>query len=223
MVDENNEENSWRIEKFVEGLEDMILTLKKESAEQENIDNRSNNDAFVSYVKRKDFLKRYLNTKKVNHASNKVISMQSLPKNNSPELIQNEIYQKVTNRCLEQTREQLFDRTKVSSMEQNDLDLNITDEHNVQEKIVDTMLDMVKNIKQRSIAANQIIKQDIVSAEKSSRMADVNQSQMKVNNDTLSIYNKGAYKCWLWVMLAFVFIIFFYMIMFIKIFKKKSS
>lgn len=47
-------------------------------------------------------------------------------------------------------------------MEQNDLDLNITDEHNVQEKIVDTMLDMVKNIKQRSIAANQIIKQDIV-------------------------------------------------------------
>ncbi|XP_026681777.1 vesicle transport protein USE1-like [Diaphorina citri] len=40
MVDENNEDNSWRIEKFVEGLEDMILTLKKENDEEENMDKR---------------------------------------------------------------------------------------------------------------------------------------------------------------------------------------
>lgn len=229
MVDENNEENNWRIEKFVEGLEDMILTLKKENDEQECMDNRLNNDAIVSYVKRKDFLKGYLNTKKLSSPVKSIISMQSLPKinNTSDSTIPNEIYQKVANRYLERARDQLFDRndssrSEVFSMKQNDLDSVMTDEHKVQEKIVDTMLDMVKNIKQRSVAANQIIKQDIVSSEKSSRLADVNQNQMKTNNDTLGIYNKGAYKCWLWVMLAFVFILFFYMIMFIKLFKKRS-
>ncbi|KAI5748908.1 hypothetical protein M8J76_003191 [Diaphorina citri] len=191
MVDENNEDNSWRIEKFVEGLEDMILTLKKENDEEENMDKRISNDAIVSYVKRKDFLKGFLNTKKVNNTVSKVISMQSLPKvTNSSDPIQNEIYQKVTNRYLEQARDQLFDRSEVSSLKQNDLDSIMTDEHKAQEKIVETMLDMVKNIKQRSVAANHIIKQDILSAERSSRIADVNQSQMRINNNTLGVFNK---------------------------------
>uniref|UniRef100_A0A8D9BGT3 Vesicle transport protein USE1 n=1 Tax=Cacopsylla melanoneura TaxID=428564 RepID=A0A8D9BGT3_9HEMI len=227
MVDENNEENNWRIEKYVEGLEDMILTLKKENDEQdqaEDMDKRLNNDAITSYVKRKDFLKGYLNTKKVNNVVSKVISMQSLPivSDSSDHNIPNEIYQKVTNRYLEQTRDQLFDRSEVFSMKQNDLDSVLGDEHKVQERIVESMLDMVQNIKQRSVAANQIIKQDIASAEKSSCLADVNQDKMRINNDTLGVFNKGAYKCWLWVMLGFVFITFFYMIMFIKLFKKKS-
>uniref|UniRef100_A0A8D8VVA5 Vesicle transport protein USE1 n=1 Tax=Cacopsylla melanoneura TaxID=428564 RepID=A0A8D8VVA5_9HEMI len=155
MVDENNEENNWRIEKYVEGLEDMILTLKKENDEQDQA-------------------------------------------------------------------EDMDKRSEVFSMKQNELDSVLGDEHKVQERIVESMLDMVQNIKQRSVAANQIIKQDIASAEKSSCLADVNQDKMRINNDTLGVFNKGAYKCWLWVMLGFVFITFFYMIMFIKLFKKKS-
>lgn len=55
-----------------------------------------------------------------------------------------------------------FCRSEVSSLKQNDLDSIMTDEHKAQEKIVETMLDMVKNIKQRSVAANHIIKQDIL-------------------------------------------------------------
>ncbi|PSN44733.1 hypothetical protein C0J52_20350 [Blattella germanica] len=59
--------------------------------------------------------------------------------------------------------------------------------------------------------------------EKSSKLADQNFSNLKVESERLEEHSRRACKCWIWVMIAVVLIIFINMVLFMKVMKKRKA
>lgn len=89
-------------------------------------------------------------------------------------------------------------------------DLNeVLDYHkNMQDKIAEEMLKLTGNLKEQSQIANRIIKQDTEVISKSSNITERNFSKLKVESEKLAEHSKRACKCWMWVMLIIVMVLF---------------
>lgn len=78
----------------------------------------------------------------------------------------------------------------------------------MQEKIAEDMLILTRNLKEQSELANKIIKQDTEVATKSAHLTDKNFSKLKVESEKLAEHSRRACKCWMWIMLIIVMVLF---------------
>ncbi|XP_069682270.1 vesicle transport protein USE1 isoform X2 [Periplaneta americana] len=190
-------------------------------------------DTMAEYVRRVTFLKGIIETHKLTNPAEKIVAAQLLSHGpaTSSEGITKEIHQTTTSKYTKELRDQLFQNDKGSehNLRQRkqkstgeDLDVLLKYHHSMQEKIADDMLLLARSLKEQSQLAGSIIKKDTESIEKSSNLTDRNFSKLKVESERLEEHSKRAYKCWMWVMIAVVVIIFINMVLFMKVTKKRT-
>ncbi|XP_062136481.1 vesicle transport protein USE1 [Drosophila sulfurigaster albostrigata] len=95
--------------------------------------------------------------------------------------------------------------------------------NNAQEKITEHMLSLTRNLKEQTETANRIIRRDTEVVSKSTGMADRNINSLGKEAEKLEQHSRKAYKCWLWLMIVFVIVVFIGMVLFMKIMKKKKT
>ncbi|KAK6624517.1 hypothetical protein RUM44_011376 [Polyplax serrata] len=103
-----------------------------------------------------------------------------------------------------------------------DLDSVINYHRNAQEKILDDMLLLTRDLKEQTKLANTIIQRDLETLQKSSGLADNNLTRLKIESKTLEEHNRRAWRCWMWVLIFVVMIIFIFTVLFMKVAKKSS-
>ncbi|GAB0092408.1 Vesicle transport protein USE1 [Sergentomyia squamirostris] len=91
---------------------------------------------------------------------------------------------------------------------------------NVQEKLAEEMISLTRSLKEQTQTANKLIKNDVQIVSKSSKLADNNFMMLNKESGKLTEHSKRACKCWVWMMIGCVMLIFMFMVLFIKIVKK---
>lgn len=100
-------------------------------------------------------------------------------------------------------------RLASTNIQDDDLDAFLKYNRNIQEKIAENMLSMTSSMKEHALAANAIIKKDIGLLEKSDKLTDVNTVKLKTESLKLQEHTQSHWRCWMWVMIAFVLVVFF--------------
>lgn len=77
-----------------------------------------------------------------------------------------------------------------------------------QEKITEHMLSMTRNLKEQTVTANRIIKKDTEVVSRSAGMADRNSDALQKEAEKLEDHSRNAWKCWMWMMIVFVIVVF---------------
>lgn len=102
-----------------------------------------------------------------------------------------------------------------------DADQLLKHHENMQQKITEDMLSLTRTLKEQSETANKIIKMDTEVVSRSTELAQQNFGKLTVESVKLGEHSKRAWKCWMWLMLAIVLIVFINMVLFMKVMKKK--
>ena len=100
-------------------------------------------------------------------------------------------------------------RLASTNIQDDDLDAFLKYNRNIQEKIAENMISMTSSMKEHALAANAIIKKDIGLLEKSDKLTDVNTVKLKTESLKLQEHTQSHWRCWMWVMIAFVLVVFF--------------
>lgn len=79
---------------------------------------------------------------------------------------------------------------------------------NIQEKLSDEMLTLTRNLKEQTLTASKIIRKDTDVVTKSARLAHQNTGSLEKESKKLDEHNKRACKCWMWMMIGLVVMIF---------------
>uniref|UniRef100_A0A8C2TQ40 Vesicle transport protein USE1 n=1 Tax=Coturnix japonica TaxID=93934 RepID=A0A8C2TQ40_COTJA len=110
----------------------------------------------------------------------------------------------------------------VSDEKQSAVELDAVLQHHqdMQEKLAEEMLSLARSLKNNTLAAQNVIKQDNQTLSHSLRMADQNFEKLKDESDRLEQHAKKSVNWLLWMMLIVVCFIFISMILFIRIFPK---
>lgn len=103
----------------------------------------------------------------------------------------------------------LRQRIQSSGAENEDFDALLKHNQNMQEKIAENMLLMTNTIKEHAMTANTIIRKDIGYLEKADKVIDNNEVKLKKEALKLGEHTKSTWRCWVWVMVAFVIAVFF--------------
>ncbi|NXO02386.1 USE1 protein, partial [Rhinopomastus cyanomelas] len=101
-----------------------------------------------------------------------------------------------------------------------ELDTVLQHHQDMQEKLAEEMLSLARSLKNNTLAAQNVIKQDNQTLSHSLRMADQNFEKLKDESDRLEQHAKKSVNWLLWIMLIVVCFIFISMILFIRIFPK---
>ncbi|XP_068958181.1 vesicle transport protein USE1 isoform X2 [Petaurus breviceps papuanus] len=101
-----------------------------------------------------------------------------------------------------------------------ELDAVLQHHHSVQEKLAEEMLSLARSLKNNTLAAQNVIKQDNQTLSHSIKMADQNFEKLKTESERLEQHAKKSVNWLLWIVLIFVCFIFISMILFIRIFPK---
>ncbi|XP_053971659.1 vesicle transport protein USE1 [Hylaeus volcanicus] len=232
LMAKDDPHKDWKLEKYILALDDMIKQLQ-------TLPNKPSKDTLMSYITRIDFLKGLINTTKLTNPVDRVVAVQMLSKNSvtfndslSPN-ITTQIHQKTSAKYNRELRNELFytdkgsledgvrQRLSSTSMQDDDLDMLLKYNRNIQEKIAENMLSMTSSMKEHALAANAIIKKDISLLEKSDKLTDLNTAKLKTESLKLQEHTSSHWRCWMWVMIAFVLVVFFNMVLFIKVAKKR--
>lgn len=114
------------------------------------------------------------------------------------------------NLCVTATdRDGVRQRLSNSNIQDEDLDAILKYNRNIQEKIAENMLSMTSNIKEQALVANAIIKKDIGALETSDKLTDINAVKLKKESLKLEEHTNSKWRCWVWLMIAFVLVVFF--------------
>lgn len=109
-------------------------------------------------------------------------------------------------------RRELFDGNDSSGLRKrgpNDSSENMENYYaNIQEKLGDEMLTLTRNLKEQTLTASKIIKKDMGVIIKSSKIAHVNTGSLEKEANKLDEHNKRACKCWMWMIIGIVIILF---------------
>ncbi|RZC37977.1 vesicle transport protein USE1, partial [Asbolus verrucosus] len=119
----------------------------------------------------------------------------------------------------ENLRDDLFgvrQRTTKAPSDVNDLEQVIDYHENMQKKITDDMLILTKSLKEQSELANKIIKKDTEVVGRSAQLTEQNYSKLSTESNKLGEHSKRAWKCWMWIMLLIVVVVFINMVLFMK-------
>ncbi|KZC11182.1 PREDICTED: vesicle transport protein USE1 [Dufourea novaeangliae] len=232
LMAKDDPHKDWKLEKYIFALDDMIKQLQA-------LPSKPSKDIMMGYIKRIDFLKGLINTTKLTNPVDRVAAVQMLSKSSttfSDSLgpnITTQIHQKIAAKYIRELRTELFQTEKESlennvrqrlsttSIQDDDLDALLKYNRNIQEKIAENMLSMTSSMKEHALAANAIIKKDIGLLDKSDKLTDVNATKLTKESLKLREHTKSHWRCWMWVMIAFVLVVFFNMVLFMRVARKR--
>lgn len=109
----------------------------------------------------------------------------------------------------------------VAKADSQDFEDIINYHEDLQQKITEEMLSLTRSLREQSETANKIIKMDTEVVSRSTELALHNHSKLSVESSKLAEHSKRAWKCWMWIMLAAVLVVFINMVLFMKVMKKK--
>ncbi|KAI5635126.1 membrane fusion protein use1 domain-containing protein [Phthorimaea operculella] len=228
-------DGNWRLKKYVEFLQELIGELKADHY-------KPSQEVIQEYVKRATFLKGIIQTATLNSPTEKLEAVQQLSHGAATvcaDAAAQEIHQKTVAKYGTELRSELFgldDSDEAlrkrniikapnftsNSSSQEDIDSLLKYHQNMQEKVAENMVMLTKSLKEQSQIASTIIRNDTEALKKSSELTDRNLTSLKVESERLQEHSRSAWKCWLWIMLAAVMVIFINMVLFMKVMKKRK-
>uniref|UniRef100_A0A8C8G1H3 Vesicle transport protein USE1 n=1 Tax=Oncorhynchus tshawytscha TaxID=74940 RepID=A0A8C8G1H3_ONCTS len=229
IASEKRVETEWRLEKYVGALEEMLVALRKSPS-------KPTVEVMTDYTRKVDFLKGLLEAEKLS-GTEKALANQFLAPGRTP-TIANErmpasktVHMQTKARCTGEMRNELLgtglsNKGKHSGLVLDErqsaaeLDAVLQHHHNLQEKLAEDMLNLARNLKNNTLVAQNIIKQDNQTLTQSMRQADTNFEKLKVESERLEQHTKKSVNWTLWLMLILVSFTFISMILFIRIFPK---
>ncbi|NXX85773.1 USE1 protein, partial [Urocolius indicus] len=229
----------WRLEKYVAALENMLRELKQHPGKPAP-------EVMNEYCRKVDFLKGLLEAEKLSSSTEKALANQFLTPGRTPTTTKERtpatktVHLQTKARCTGKMRSELlgtlqstnpscgffpplhFCRGLVSDEKQSAVELDAVLQHhqNMQEKLAEEMLSLARSLKNNTLAAQNVIKQDNQTLSHSLKMADQNFEKLKDESDRLEQHAKKSVNWLLWIMLIVVCFIFISMILFIRIFPK---
>ncbi|KAM3876499.1 vesicle transport protein USE1 isoform 2-T2 [Diretmus argenteus] len=239
IASEKRGETEWRLEKYVGALQEMLVALRKSPG-------KPTPEVLTDYTRKVDFLKGLLEAEKLSSPTEKALANQFLAPGRTP-TIANErmpatktVHMQTKARCTEEMRDELLGTvgrpgrlvlTTGLTLTGNcmplderqsaaELDAVMQHHHNLQEKLAEDMLNLARNLKNNTMAAQNIIKQDNQTLSHSMRQADLNFEKLKTESERLEQHTKKSVNWLLWLMLILVSFTFISMILFIRIFPK---
>lgn len=236
MASESRERVDWRLDKYVGALEHMLTTLKKHPSSPTL-------EVLSEYSRKVNFLKGLLENEKLATPTEKALANQFLAPGRIPTTSKERttatktVHLQAKARYTGEMRNELLDTGSRSANDgeglrnrkgleaeekqsASDIDAVLQHHHNLQEKLAEEMLSLARNLKNNSLAAQNVIKQDNQTLSQSLRMADQNFEKLKTESDRLEQNAKKSVNWLLWLMLIVVCFIFISMILFIRIFPK---
>uniref|UniRef100_A0A669QKZ9 Vesicle transport protein USE1 n=1 Tax=Phasianus colchicus TaxID=9054 RepID=A0A669QKZ9_PHACC len=233
LAAERRDPEEWRLEKYVAALEDMLRELKKQSSKPAP-------ELLNEYTRKVDFLKGLLEAEKLSSSTEKALANQFLAPGRTPTTIKERtpatktVHLQTKARCTGKMRSELLGtvyseelnirkRKGLASDEKQsavELDAVLQHHQDMQEKLAEEMLSLARSLKNNTLAAQNVIKQDNQTLSHSLRMADQNFEKLKDESDRLEQHAKKSVNWLLWIMLIVVCFIFIGMILFIRIFPK---
>ncbi|KAM7012042.1 vesicle transport protein USE1 [Tautogolabrus adspersus] len=237
IASEKRGETEWRLEKYVGALEEMLVALRKSLS-------KPTPEVLTEYTRKVDFLKGLLEADKLSSPTEKALANQFLAPGRTP-TIANErmpatktVHMQTKARCTGEMRDELLGTGQTKKTESScpasfraglplderqsaaELEAVLQHHHNLQEKLADDMLNLARNLKNNSLAAQNIIKQDNQTLSQSMRQADLNFEKLKTESERLEQHTKKSVNWLLWIMLILVSFTFISMILFIRIFPR---
>ncbi|XP_071952402.1 vesicle transport protein USE1-like [Antedon mediterranea] len=232
MVSEKKQ-GDWRLEKYVKALDQQYTDLKKSIHVPAK-------EKLIEYGQKLDFIKGILNADKLTCALQKAEASQLLATSSVPTLPDSttergktttkRLHLQATSHYTNEMRKELLGNNVDDGSKQNpdakitgseDLDDFLQQHQDKQEKLAENMISLVRRLKNTTSAAGEIIKKDNERLVSTIKQADTNTSQLKVQSDRMEKHSKKSCNWWMWGMLAIVFMVYFWMIMFIRMFPKK--
>lgn len=228
----NDVSTNWKLEKYTETLADMIEKLADSAFKLPR-------DTIGEYIKRVDFLKNIIGTSKLKDAVEKVVATQmvstaiySTDEYHHGSNIMTLIHQKTSSKYNQELRSELFKPTGKKDQElsnstvdtDNDDSISAVLKHNskMHENIANNILLLTCSMREHATIASGIIRRDIRTLENSNKLTEGNHLNLKSESLKLSEHTKSNWRCWVWIMVAFVLIVFFNMILFMKVARKKT-
>ncbi|XP_060640849.2 vesicle transport protein USE1 [Anolis sagrei] len=224
-------EEEWRLEKYVAALEEMLLALKNHSSKPAP-------EVLNEYSRKVDFLKGLLEAEKLSSSSEKALANQFLAPGRNPTTAKERVpatktvHLQAKARYTGEMRSELFGledaklRKRTGTLlpdekqSASELDAVLQHHHSLQEKLAEEMLHLARNLKNNTLVAQNVIKQDNQTLSHSLRLADQNFEKLKDESERLEQHAKKSVNWLLWLMLIVVCFIFISMILFIRIFPK---
>ncbi|XP_053320277.1 vesicle transport protein USE1 [Spea bombifrons] len=238
MASEKRQEGEWRLDKFVDALEKMLLSIKEDTRKPAP-------ELLIEYSRKVDFLKGLLEADKLASSSEKALANQFLAPGRTPTIskertpVTKTVHLQTQARYTDEMRKELLGKTTLSPNDSGDsyprkrkgsmsddkqsaaeLDAVLQHHHNLQEKLAEEMLRLTQNLKNNTLAAQNVIKQDNQTLSQSLKLADQNFEKLRTESDRLEQHAKKSVNWLLWIMLIFVCFTFISMILFIRIFPK---
>ncbi|XP_042272708.1 vesicle transport protein USE1 [Thunnus albacares] len=237
IASEKRVETEWRLEKYVGALEEMLVALRKSQS-------KPTQEVLTEYTRKVEFLKGLLEADKLSSPTEKALANQFLAPGRTP-TIANErmpatktVHMQTKARCTGEMRDELLG-TGLSGKGTSETDLRnrrglplderqsaaeldavLQHHHNLQEKLAEDMLNLARNLKNNTLAAQSIIKEDNQTLSHSMRQADLNFEKLKTESERLEQHTKKSVNWLLWLMLILVSFTFISMILFIRIFPR---
>ncbi|XP_067645523.1 vesicle transport protein USE1 isoform X2 [Eurosta solidaginis] len=215
-----DEANYWRLKKFIKSVDTMIEEL-------EECGDASSKVKVPDYTKRLNVLKILTN---YIDSPPPVKSLRSKlrPGHETGDDALKEMQQLQSSKHYADLRKDLLNDTL--RRRRLDEDASSSDNMNeavryyneAQEKITEHMLSLTRNLKEQTETANRIIRKDTEIVSKSTNMTDRNINSLNKETEKLAEHSRNAWKCWMWIMFAFVIAVFIGMVLFMKIMKKKK-
>ncbi|NXY50541.1 USE1 protein, partial [Ceuthmochares aereus] len=199
------------------------------------------------YSRKVDFLKGLLEAEKLSSSTEKALANQFLAPGRTPTTTKERtpatktVHLQTKARCTGKMRSELLGTVcfgaavslllfyrfsccvRLASDEKQsavELDAVLQHHQDMQEKLAEEMLSLARSLKNNTLAAQNVIKQDNQTLSHSLRMADQNFEKLKDESDRLEQHAKKSVNWLLWIMLIVVCFIFISMILFIRIFPK---
>ncbi|NXJ68404.1 USE1 protein, partial [Rostratula benghalensis] len=243
LAAERRDPEEWRLEKYVAALEDMLRELKKQASKPAP-------ELLNEYSRKVDFLKGLLEAEKLSSSTEKALANQFLAPGRTPTTTKERtpatktVHLQTKARCTGKMRSELlgtvcfgaaaslllfyrlslvaFGGCLAPDEKQSAVELDAVLQHHqdMQEKLAEEMLSLARSLKNNTLAAQNVIKQDNQTLSHSLRMADQNFEKLKDESDRLEQHAKKSVNWLLWIMLIVVCFIFISMILFIRIFPK---
>ncbi|XP_062869049.1 vesicle transport protein USE1 [Trichomycterus rosablanca] len=239
LAAEKRSESEWRLEKYVGALEEMLVALRKSLS-------KPTAEILTDYTRKVDFLKGLIEAEKLPSSTEKALANQFLAPGRTPTISSERmvasktVHMQSKARCTGEMRSELFNTAAASAgLSESDvrhrsrggtsadgresaaeLDAVLQHHHNAQEKLAEEMLSLARNLKNNTLAAQNIIKQDNQTLSHSMRQADQNFEKLKTESERLEQHAKKSVNWLLWLMLILVSFMFISMILFIRLFPR---
>lgn len=219
------DKQDWRLKKYIKSLDTMISELEEQFEKPEET-------LITEYRNRCAELKKasnYVEPSSPNLEQKRLMKSKLKASGDSGEDVMREIRQIHDQKFQKELRSELFNgnfnstiRRRAGQKVAENLEQTVKQYSDVQEKLAEDMLLLTKNLKEQTETANKIIKKDTEIVSKSAKLTDQNMSSLSTESTKLQESSKKAWKCWMWLMIGLVMMIFIFMVLFMKIMKKKT-